>query len=578
MAYLTGEIAAYYALGAGILGLLLGWSINQIQCNKIKAALESEKDDLRSELESEIDAHKSKIREQDYQLEAAYRNVINLSSNLAKAEGDASLNKSRWQSTLKQAREGRNYLVWVKSLQNKLAYNRVQLQQNRHYAEAMATEARNAKENLSRVHTRLTEVDSKVAGLKDWVHVFQTKLVQTKTNYGPIRQYEDAVAASDRANHDNLIRVHNRLTEVDSKIAGLKDWVHVFQTKLVKTKTNYGQLRNYADAVAASDRANHDNLVRAHNRLTEIEHKQQPLRTWIRVFQTKLMKTKTEYEQLRNYSENIQADLDAKEDNLNRTHTRLTLVTKELEDLKDRRKNPLPPIPPAAEVTDNKALRLVDRIRLLGTSKNAVYGRMHNQIREAKLETIETERVLTDSCEEKDAVIDDLRGRIHKLENKLQSAPVVSLDQSVKIKELEAEIGKMKAEQTAGIENEAMLREHQLTIEAYRSKLNSIGLAQSSSPKPEAAAPKETGTSAADKKATKANSSHSLKDDLKEIKGIGPKIEAMLNELGITRFEQIAAWKKSDIEAISDKLGNFKDRINRDEWVKKAKKLHKRKK
>ena len=522
MAYLTGEIAAYYALGAGILGLLLGWSINQIKCNKIKAALETEKDDLRSELESEIDAHKSKIREQDYQLEAAYRNVINLSSNLAKAEGDASLNKSRWQSTLKQAREGRNYLAWVKSLQNKLAYNRVQLQQNRQYAEAMATEARNAKENLSRVHTRLTEVDSKVTGLKDWVHVFQTKLV--------------------------------------------------------KTKTNYGQLRNYADAVAASDRANHDNLMRAHNRLTEIEHKQQPLRTWIRVFQTKLMKTKTEYEQLRNYSENIQADLDAKEDNLNRTHTRLTLVTKELEDLKDRRKNPLPPIPPAAEVTDNKALRLVDRIRLLGTSKNAVYGRMHNQIREAKLEAIETERVLTDSCEEKDAVIDDLRGRIHKLENKLQSAPVVSLDQSVKIKELEAEIGKMKAEHTASIENEAMLREHQLTIEAYRSKLNSIGLAQSSSPKPEAAAPKETGTSAADKKATKANSSHSLKDDLKEIKGIGPKIEAMLNELGVTRFEQIAAWKKSDIEAISDKLGNFKDRINRDEWVKKAKKLHKRKK
>ena len=65
---------------------------------------------------------------------------------------------------------------------------------------------------------------------------------------------------------------------------------------------------------------------------------------------------------------------------------------------------------------------------------------------------------------------------------------------------------------------------------------------------------------------------------VKEIKGIGPKIEAMLNELGITRFDQIAAWKKSDIEAISNKLGNFKDRINRDEWVKKAKKLHKRKK
>ena len=522
MAYLTGEIAAYYALGAGILGLLLGWSFNQIKCNKIAAALESEKDDLRSELQSEIDAHASKIREQDYQLEAAYRNVINLRSDLAKAESSATLNESRWQSTLKQARAGRNNLIWVKSLQNKLAHTRVKLQQNRQYAEVMATEARNTKENLSRVHTRLTEVDS--------------------------------------------------------KIAGLKDWIHVFQTKLVKTKTNYGQLRNYADAVAASDRANHANLIRAHNRLTEIEYKQQPLRTWIRVFQTKLMKTKTEYEQLRSYSENIQADLDAKEDNLNRTHTRLTLVTKELEDLKDRRKNPLPPIPPAAEVADSKALRLVDRIRLLGTSKNAVYGRMHNQIREAKLEAIETERVLTDSCEEKDAVIEDLRAQIHKLENKLQSAPVVSLEQSVKIKELEAEIGKVRAEQTSGAENEAMIREHQLTIQAYRSKLNSINREQQSSPKPEAAAPQKTGKSAAAKKDNKPKASQSLKDDLKEIKGIGPKIESVLNEMGITRFEQIAAWKKSDIEAVSGKLGNFKDRIRRDEWVKKAKKLHKQNK
>ena len=573
MAYLTGEIAAYYALAAGILGLLLGWSINQIKCNKIKAALESDKDDLRSE----IDAHASKIREQDYQLDAAYRNVINLRSDLSQAEGNAALNHSRWQSTLKQAREGRNRLAWVKSLQNKLGHTRVQLQQNRQYAEAMAREASNAKENLSRVHNRLTVVDSKIAGLKDWVHVFQTKLVKTKTNYGQLRNYADAVAASDRANHDNLIRVHNRLTEVDSKIAGLKDWVHVFQTKLVKTKTNYGQLRNYADAVAASDRASRDNLMRAHNRLTEIEHKQQPLRTWIRVFQTKLMKTKTEYEQLRNYSENIQADLDAKEDNLKRTHTRLTLVTKELSDLKDRRKNPLPPIPPAAEVTDSKALRLVDRIRLLGTSKNAVYGRMHNQIREAKLETIETERVLTDSCEEKDAVIDDLRDQIHKLENKLQTAPVVNLDQSVKIKELEAEIGQMKAEQGGQTDTASMLREHELTIDAYRAKLNALSLQQSSAPKPKAAAPKKTRTSAATKKEKKAKPVHQPSDDLKEIKGIGPKIESVLNELGITRFEQIAAWTKSDIEAISEKLGNFKDRISRDEWVKKAKKLNKRK-
>ena len=530
MAYLTGEIAAYYAIGAGVLGLLVGWFLYQSKCNKIAAALESEK----QELQAHIDAQAGTIRDQEYQLDAAYRNILNLRSELALAEGNAALNASRWQSTLKQARQTPNQLTWIKSLQGKLADTRVQLQQNRQYAEVMAVEASNAKDNLSRVHTRLTQVDA--------------------------------------------------------KIADLKDWVDVFQSKLVKTKTDYGQLRSYATAVAASDRACHDNLMRTHNRLTEIEHKQQPLRTWIRVFQTKLMKTKTEYEQLRNYSENIQAALDANEDNLKRTHTRLTVVTQELADLKDRRKNPIPPIPAATDVSDNKALRLVDRIRLLGTSKNAVYGRMHNQIREAKLETIETERVLTDSCEEKDAIIDDLRGQIHKLENKLQAAPVISLDQSVKIKELEAEIGQMKAEHSSSSELESMLREHQFTIDAYRRKLDTgAGQPQeSTSPKPEAAAPKEEEKPAAknkevkkepakkaEAKPTKTKPASKAKDDLKEIKGIGPKIEATLNEMGVTTFAQIAAWKKEDIEAMSSKLGNFKDRITRDEWVKKAKKLAK---
>ena len=419
--------------------------------------------------------------------------------------------QSRWQSTLKQARQAPNQLKWIQSLQNKLATKSTQLNQNRQFAEAMASEAKSAKENLSRVHTRLTEVDSKVANLNDWVSVFQNKLV--------------------------------------------------------KTKTNYGQLRNYATAVASSDRANRDNLSRAHNRLSEIENKQQPLRTWIRVFQSKLMKTKTEYAQLRSYSENIQTALSANEDNLSRTHSRLTEVTSELNNLKDRRKNPMPPLPPAEEVNDNKTLRLVDRIRLLGTSKKEVYGRMHNQIREARLETIETERVLTDSCEEKDAIIDDLRGQLRKAENRAQKAPVVQLDQSVKIKELEAELAQVNTDTKAHGDLESQVREHQFTIDAYRTKLSEVKQQTVEQPQAKAKATKKVNQP--------SPASSSNKDDLKLIKGVGPKIEGMLNNLGIYKFSQIAAWSKSDIEEISSKLGSFKDRITRDDWVKKARKLDK---
>ena len=61
-------------------------------------------------------------------------------------------------------------------------------------------------------------------------------------------------------------------------------------------------------------------------------------------------------------------------------------------------------------------------------------------------------------------------------------------------------------------------------------------------------------------------------DDLQQIKGIGPKIAGLLNELGIQRFEQIAAWNATDIEWVNERL-RFKGRIEREEWIPQAKAL-----
>lgn len=63
-------------------------------------------------------------------------------------------------------------------------------------------------------------------------------------------------------------------------------------------------------------------------------------------------------------------------------------------------------------------------------------------------------------------------------------------------------------------------------------------------------------------------------DDLKLISGVGPKIEAILNELGIFTFAQVGAWKKAEREWVDGYL-NFKGRIERDDWVKQAKALAK---
>lgn len=62
-------------------------------------------------------------------------------------------------------------------------------------------------------------------------------------------------------------------------------------------------------------------------------------------------------------------------------------------------------------------------------------------------------------------------------------------------------------------------------------------------------------------------------DDLKEIKGIGPKLEQLLNSVGVWHFDQIASWKAKDIAFVDDKMEGFKGRITRDEWVKQARVL-----
>lgn len=55
-------------------------------------------------------------------------------------------------------------------------------------------------------------------------------------------------------------------------------------------------------------------------------------------------------------------------------------------------------------------------------------------------------------------------------------------------------------------------------------------------------------------------------DDLKAISGIGPKLEQVLNGLGIWTHAQIAGWSPAEIAWVDDRLG-FSGRIGRDDWV-----------
>lgn len=62
-------------------------------------------------------------------------------------------------------------------------------------------------------------------------------------------------------------------------------------------------------------------------------------------------------------------------------------------------------------------------------------------------------------------------------------------------------------------------------------------------------------------------------DDLKKIKGVGPKLEALLHKLGFYHFDQVAAWTADEVAWVDQNLEGFRGRVSRDNWVEQAKTL-----
>ena len=86
-------------------------------------------------------------------------------------------------------------------------------------------------------------------------------------------------------------------------------------------------------------------------------------------------------------------------------------------------------------------------------------------------------------------------------------------------------------------------------------------------PEPEAAPPPEPAPAPAREPPA------STADDLSRIKGLGPKLQALLPTLGITTYAQIAALTEADLAELDTKLGAFAGRPAKDNWVEQAKLL-----
>jgi len=65
-------------------------------------------------------------------------------------------------------------------------------------------------------------------------------------------------------------------------------------------------------------------------------------------------------------------------------------------------------------------------------------------------------------------------------------------------------------------------------------------------------------------------------DDLKKIKGIGPKMEQTLNQIGIYTFAQVSRMTDTEYNMLDEITGSFPGRAQRDDWAGQAEKLNKK--
>jgi predicted flap endonuclease-1-like 5' DNA nuclease len=67
------------------------------------------------------------------------------------------------------------------------------------------------------------------------------------------------------------------------------------------------------------------------------------------------------------------------------------------------------------------------------------------------------------------------------------------------------------------------------------------------------------------------------RDDLTQIKGIGPAFQRKLNALDIFNYKQISEMRGDAVARLAEAIAVFPDRIHRDNWIGQATRLYQRK-
>ncbi len=502
MSYLLNELLLYL-LAAAVIGAAIGWFIRRCTCNRDLI-------ELRSSLES-------KINTQATELETTKKQAVNYKTQFGDIQakfvhqtGDLMLMTSRWQTTLKKAKQLPTHQTWIKNLQQKYQQTLSERNDFENLACQYVDMHADANQKIKRLNKRVTDQESYKFRLDDMI--------------GKVQNLNDKVTSS------------------ENDVRGLYGMIGQVQSKWRRDRVDNASMREIHPM---------------------LEQQASNAKAELHAFKNKSQTEITSVQKQRNK--------DLAEQNAS-GQAELQSLNKRIDEL----------APLETPSNDNTFNRFMDKVRLVGTSKNNVLGRTYKQINKIKLETSEKERVFVDTCEEKDAVIDDLREQVRSAENRaLASSAAVVQEYKGKLATLESELQTSRLDQS-------ILREHEHTIEALKSKVNTrpIPILEPTHSKPakkkesKASKSKPTTIPAAGLKVPAKGlniAAAKVKDDLQVVKGIGPVMEGKLNEFGVYSYEQLGRLKTADIKTLATTLGSFPDRIDRDNWVSQSKNLFKQK-
>ena len=218
------------------------------------------------------------------------------------------------------------------------------------------------------------------------------------------------------------------------------------------------------------------------------------------------------------------------------------------------------------ESKDAPPRRFIDRLRLLGTARHAVKGRLHAQPREnedqshADNEASDKVARLEHNVGELEKDKADARATVRKQQAQIEDVTQMMRQRQQDIARLERALESARASESSAATAQAAPQERALAqTSAQQSTQARAGTDSGTSP----AAPAPTMSGAAPEP-----------DDLKVIRGIGPKMEKLLHGLGITSYRQIASLTGEEIERVAKAIRAFPGRISRDDWIDGAKQAH----